>query len=99
MVVGCGSPVWRREITLILGGKAKGWRTLYSWRASLAWERLASGVHESSSAEYPFHWIRKEQFQGVPRWRKIWSISYSSSPAIRSGGGFGKFRLCTVFSR
>ena len=85
-------------MTRILGGKADRWSVLYSRRALVAWERFASGVQESSSAEYPFHRIRKEQFRDVPQWHRIWSISYSSSPAIRSGGGFGKFGLCTVFS-
>ena len=83
----------------ILGGKAEEWRALYSWRASVVWERLVLGVHESSLAKYPFHQIRKEQFHGVPWWRKTRSISYSSSSAIRSGSGFWKFGPCTVSSQ
>ena len=86
-------------MTRILGGNADGWRVLYSRRASVAWERFALGIQESSSAKYPFHQIRKERFRDVPQWRRIRSISYSSSPAIMSGGGFGKFGPCTVFLR
>ena len=37
--------------------------------------------------EYPFHWIRKDHQDRVPLWCKIQSISYSSSPEMRSGGG------------
>lgn len=86
-------------MTQTLGGKAEGWRTLYSWRASVVWERLALDIHESSSAEYPFHQIKKEQFHGFLWWCKIHAILYSFSPVISSGSGFEKFGPCTVFSR
>ena len=76
----------------------EGWSFLYEVRADLAFFKSRSGTQESSSAEYPFHWIRKEQEDGVPRWRIIFSISYSSSPLIRSGGGAGKFLPWTSFS-
>ena len=62
-----------------------------------AFLRSRSGIQESSLAEYPFHRIRKDRQDGGPLWHKIRSISYSSSPAIRSGGGFGKFGPCTLF--
>ena len=52
---------------------------------------------ESSSAKYPFHWIRKDCWDREPLWHMIRSISYSSSPTMRSGGGVGKFRPCTSF--
>ena len=68
-------------------------------RADFACFRFRSGIQESSSAEYPFHRIRNECLVGVPRWRKIFSTSYSSSPSIRSGGGDGKLGPWTVFSR
>ena len=55
--------------------------------------RFCSGIQESSSAEYPFHRIRNKHFVGVPRWHRIFSISYSSLPLIRSGGGDGKLVL------
>ena len=35
----------------------------------------------------------------VPQWCRIFLISYSSSPSIRSGGGVGKFRPYTLFSQ
>ena len=77
----------------------EGWSFLYEVRADLACFKSHSGTHESSSAEYPFHQIRKEREDGVPWWRMFFSISYSSSPLIRSGGGAGKFRPWTSFSR
>ena len=40
-------------------------------------------------AEYPFHRIRKDHRDGEPLRCNIHSISYSSFPAIRSGGGQG----------
>ena len=55
-------------------------------RADLACFKSCSGTQESSLAEYPFHRIRKEREDGVLRWHMIFSISYSSSPLIRSGG-------------
>ena len=58
-----------------------------------------SGIQESSSAKYPFHQIRKDHWDGGPLWHKIQSISYSSSPAMRSGGGVEKFRLYMSFSQ
>ena len=72
---------------------------LYEARADLAFFKSRSGTQESSSAEYPFHRIRKEQEDGVPQWHMIFSILYSSSPSIRSGGGAGKFLLWTSFSQ
>ena len=77
----------------------EGWSLLYEARAELACFRSRSGTQESSSAEYPFHRIRKEREDGVPRWCMIFSILYSSSPSIRSGGGTGKFLLWMSFSR
>ena len=56
-----------------------------------AFLRSHSGTQESSSVEYPFHQIRKDCQDGEPLWCKIQSISYSSSPKMRSGGGVGKF--------
>ena len=41
--------------------------------------------------------IGKEQCPMVPLWHIIFSILYSSSPAIRSGGGAGKFGPCMTF--
>ena len=35
---------------------------------------------------------------GEPWWHRIFSISYSSSPSIRSGGRAGKLGLCMLFS-
>ena len=58
----------------------------------LACFKSRSGTHESSSVKYPYHRIRKEWENGVLRWHMIFSISYSSSLLIRSGGGAGKFR-------
>ena len=69
----------------------EGWSFLYKVRADLACFKPCSGTHESSSAEYLFHRIRKEQEDGAPWWCMIFSISYSSSPLIRSGGGAGKW--------
>ena len=76
----------------------EGWSFLYEVRADLACFKSCSGTHESSSAEYPFHWIRNEREDGVLQWRMIFSISYSSSPLIRSGEGAGKFQPWTSFS-
>ena len=78
--------------------KMEGWSFLYKVREDLACFRFRSGTQESSSAEYPFHWIRKEREDGVLRWHMIFLISYSSSPLIRSGGGAGKFRSWILFS-
>ena len=64
-----------------------------------AFLRSRSGTQESSEAEYPFYWIRKDHRDREPLLHEIRSISYSSSPAIRSGGGAGKFRPCMSFSR
>ena len=75
------------------GEKAVGCLFLYSQRADLECFKLCSGSHESSSVENSFHLIRKERWEGGLRWRRIFSISYSSSPSIRSGGGFRKFSL------
>ena len=79
-------------------GSAKGCLFLYSVRADFECFKFHSGSQESSSAENPFHRIRKEWLDGVPQWCRIFSISYSSSPSIRSGGGFGKFGPWTGFS-
>ena len=59
---------------------------------------IHSGTQESFLAKYPFYQIRKDRQNGEPLWHKIRSISYSSSPAMRSGGGVGKFGPCTSFS-
>ena len=75
------------------GGKAVGCLFLYSQRVDFECFKFRSGFHKSSLAENPFHLIRKEQWEGGPQWHRIFSISYSSSPSIRSGGGFGKFSL------
>ena len=75
-----------------------GWSLLYAARVDFAFFKFCSGIHESSLAEYPFHWIRNEQLVGVPQWRRIFLTSYSSSPLIRSGGGDGKLGLWIVFS-
>ena len=74
-----------------------GCRFLKLFKADFAFLRSCSGTQESSLAEYPFHQIRKDRRDKGPLWRKICSISYSSSPAIRSGGGAGKFGLCMLF--
>ena len=66
-------------------GRRRG-EALYEVRVDLACFRFCSGTQESSLAEYPFYRIRKEQEDGVQRWRMIFSISYSSSLLIRSGG-------------
>ena len=68
-----------------------GWSLLYATRADFVCFKSRSGTHESSSAEYPFHWIRNERLVGVPWWHRIFLISYSSSPLIRSGGGDGNW--------
>ena len=81
------------------GRKTEGWSVLYEVRVDLAGFKSCSGTHESSSAKYPFHRIRKEWEDRVLWWHMIFSISYSSSPLIRSGGGTGKFRPWTSFSR
>ena len=52
--------------------------------------KFHSGIQESSSAGYPSHRIRKEQLVRIPWWHRIFSISYSSFPLIRLGGGDGK---------
>ena len=52
----------------------------------------------SSSAKYPFHWIRNERVVRVPQWHRIFLILYSSSPLIRSGGGDGKSGPWMVFT-
>ena len=70
---------------------------LWSFKVDFAFLRSCSGTQKSSSAEYPFHRIRKDHWDKGPLWRKIHSISYSSSPMIRSGGGAGKFGPCTLF--
>ena len=75
-----------------------GWSLLYVVRADLVFFRFRSGIQESSSAEYPFHWIRNDRLVGVPRWHRIFSTSYSSSPLIRLGGGDGKLGPWMVFS-
>ena len=79
-------------------GNARGCLLLYSVRADFECFKFCSGSQESSSVENPFHYIRKERLDGVPWWCRIFSISYSSSPLIRSGGGFGKFGPWTGFS-
>ena len=76
-----------------------GWSLLYVARVDFACFKSHSGTQESSSAEYPFHQIRNEQFVGVLRWHRIFSISYSSSPLIRSGGGEGKLVPWIMFSQ
>ena len=81
------------------GWKTEGWSVLYEVRADLACFKSYSGIHKSSSAEYPFYWIGKEREDGVLWWRMIFLISYSSCPLTRSGGGVGKFQLWTSFSR
>ena len=78
-------------------GNAKGCLFLYSERADFECFKFRSDSQESSSAENPFHHIRKERLDRAPRWHRIFSISYSSSPSIRSGGGFGKFGPWTGF--
>ena len=80
------------------GNEDRWMEFLYDERADLACFKSCSGTQESSSAEYPFHRIRKEQKVRDPQCRIIFSISYSSSLLIRSGGGAGKFFPCTVFS-
>ena len=62
----------------------KGCLFLYSARVDFKCFKFRSGSQESFSVENPFHRIRKEQLDGVPRWCRIFSISYSSSPSIRS---------------
>ena len=52
--------------------------------------KFHSGMQESSSAEYPFHWIRNEWWVRVLQWLRIFPILYSSSLSIRSGNGDGK---------
>ena len=74
-----------------------GWSLLYVTRVGLACFKFCSGIQESSLAEYPFHQIRNEHLVRVPWCRKIFSISYSSSLLIRSGGGEGKFVLWMAF--
>ena len=81
----------------VMGENAEGCLFLYSIRADFECFKFRSGSQESSSAENPFHQIRKERLDGVPQWHRIFSISYSSSPSIRSGGGFGKFGPWTGF--
>ena len=71
---------------------------LYSARAVFECLRFRSGSQESSLAENPFHQIRKKWFDSDPQWHRIFSISYSSSPVIRSGGGFRKFGPWMGFS-
>ena len=60
-----------------------------------AWMESA-GSHVSSLGAYPFYWIRNWSFLFLPkyRWLQIDSTSYSSSPPIRSGGGWEKFGPC-----
>ena len=91
--------VRRVELRVGVGEKTEGWSFLYSSRADFACFNSRSAIQESSSAEYPFHRIKNMRADGEPRWRKIFSISYSSSPSIKSGGGAGKFRPWTSFSR
>ena len=76
-----------------------GWSLLYAARMDFACFKFRSGIQESSSAEYPFHWIRNEWLARVPWWHRIFSTSYSSSSLIRSGGGDGKLGPCTMFSQ
>ena len=78
-------------------GNVEGCLFLYSVRADFECFKFLSGSQELSSAKNPFHRIRKERLDGGPQWCKIFSISYSSLPLIRSGGGFGKFGLWTGF--
>ena len=80
-----------------LGGKDGGMSLFIIIQSGLVFLRSCSGIQESSLAEYPFHQIRKDHWDGEPLWHKIWSILYSSSPAIRSGGEVGKFGLYTSF--
>ena len=74
-----------------------GWSLLYAVRADFACFRFCSGIQESSLAEYPFHQISNEPLIGVPRWHRIFLISYSSCLLIKSGGGNGKLGPWTVF--
>ena len=76
-----------------------GWSLLYVVRVDLACFKVRSGIQESSLAKYPFHRIRNECLVRVPRWCRIFSTLYSSSPLLRSGGGDGKLGPWTVFSR
>ena len=80
-------------------GKRQG--EVFCMRQERTWHFSDSvlGFQESSSAEYPFHRIRNDRLVGVPRWRRIFTISYSFSPLIRSGGGEGKLGLWTAFLR
>ena len=87
------------DMFMVVWLQTEGWSVLYEVRADLACFKSCSGIHESSSAEYPFYRIRKEWEDRVLRWRMIFSISYSSCSLTRSGGGAGKFQPWTSFSR
>ena len=53
------------------------------------------GSHVFSVAEYPFQDTRYCLCPYVPQYERILSISYFSSPPIRSGGGLEKFGPCS----
>ena len=80
------------------GEKTEGWSFLSSSRVDFVCFNSCSAIQESSSAEYPFHQIRYMHADGAPQWWRIFSILYSFSPSIKSGGGAGKLEPWIEFS-
>ena len=78
---------------------ALGYCCLYSCRASLA-VMSSQLTHWLSESWYPFHLMRYWTLRFLPWcWEsRIRSTSYSSSPLIRSGGGWVKFGLWSSVS-
>ena len=82
----------------LYSGKSSGWVILYSVIRGWALPRFLSGSQVSSAVEYPFHLIRKVRRLGFPLCPRTASTSYSSSPPIRSGGGWRKLGPCSDVS-
>ena len=82
----------------LYSGKLVGQAILYSVISGWTLLRFLSGSQVSSAVEYPFHLIRKVWQPALPLCLRTASTSYSSSPSIRSGGGWRKFGPCSVIS-
>ena len=79
---------------------ALGFFFLKSTRAS-SMCRSSQLTHWFSESGYPFHLTKYCTLRPLPNFLdcRISSILYSSSPSIRSGGGFVKFDLWSLVSR